>query len=75
MPLTELSATLSYAQFAKGYTSVRYFMAPILKSLLFRSYLCINGKVLEKKNFDWPTIRGDRIIPRILSGPGLPNPF
>jgi hypothetical protein len=27
------------------YTSVRYFRAPILNSLLFRSYLCINVKV------------------------------
>ncbi len=42
-------------------------MAPISKSLLFRSYLCINGKVLKKFFFDWPTIGGDRIIPRILS--------
>jgi hypothetical protein len=46
---------------------VRYFRAPILNSLLFRSYLCIYGKVLFKKIFDWATIGGDRIVPRILS--------
>jgi hypothetical protein len=46
---------------------VRYFRAPILNSLLFRSYLYINVKVLKKNFFDWPTIGGDRIVPRILS--------
>jgi hypothetical protein len=48
------------------YTSVRYFIAPILNSSLFRSYLCINGKVLYKTFFDWATIGGDRIVLRIL---------
>ncbi len=28
---------------------MRYFRAPILNSLLFRSYLCLNVKVLKKK--------------------------
>ncbi len=46
---------------------MRYFRALILNSLLFRSYLCINGKVLLKKFFDWATVGGDRIVPRILS--------
>jgi hypothetical protein len=46
---------------------VRYFRAPILNSLLFRSYLCINVKVLYTKFFDWATIGGDRIVSRILS--------
>ncbi len=46
---------------------MRYFRAAILNSLHFRSYLCINVKVLEKKFFDWATIGGDRIVLRILS--------
>ena len=46
-------------------------MVPILKSLLFRSYLCINGKVLYKKFFDWPTIGGDRIVQLILRLSGI----
>ncbi len=45
---------------------MRYFRAPILNSLLFRSYLCINVKGFVKKIFDWATIGGDRIVPRIL---------
>ncbi len=45
---------------------MRYFRAPILNSLLFRSYLCKNVKVLYTNFFDWATIGGDRIVPRIL---------
>jgi hypothetical protein len=32
----------------------------------FYSYLCINIKVLSKKNFDWAIIKRDTIVPLIL---------
>jgi hypothetical protein len=46
---------------------VRIFWALILKVALFRSYLCINVKVLFQKNFSWTFIGGDRIVLHILS--------
>jgi hypothetical protein len=45
---------------------VRIFWALILKFVLFRSKLCINFKVLLKKNLDWTIIGGKRIVLRIL---------
>ncbi len=46
---------------------MRTFWALILKVALFRSYLCINVKVVFKKKFSWTFIGGDRIVLRILS--------
>ncbi len=45
---------------------MRIFWAPILKFVLFRSYLCRNVKVSFKKKFCWTIIGGDRIVLRIL---------
>ncbi len=42
---------------------MRIFWAPILNTVLFHSYLCINSKVLQKKFFDWE----DTIVLRTLS--------
>jgi hypothetical protein len=41
--------------------------APLLNTVLFHSYLCINSKVLQKKFFDWAFIREDTIVLRTLS--------
>jgi hypothetical protein len=46
---------------------VRIFWAPILNTVLFYSYLCINSKVLLKKFFDWALIGEDTIFLRTLS--------
>jgi hypothetical protein len=43
------------------------FWAPILNTVLFHSYLCINSKVLLKKFFDWALIGEDTIVLRTLS--------
>ncbi len=45
---------------------MRYFRAPILNSLLFRSYLCINVKVLEK-NFLIGPLLGEIGLFRVYS--------
>jgi hypothetical protein len=46
---------------------VRKFWAPILNTVLFHNYLCINSKVLQKKFFDWALIGEDTIVLRTLS--------
>ncbi len=46
---------------------MRIFWAPILNTVLFYSYLCINSKVLLKKFFDWALIGEDTIFLRTLS--------
>ncbi len=46
---------------------MRIFWAPILNTVLFHSYLCINSKVLQKEFFDWALIGEDTIVPRTLS--------
>ncbi len=50
---------------------MRIFLAPILKFVFFRSWLGINIKVLEKKNFDWASIGGDTIFPLSLRLSGI----
>ncbi len=46
---------------------MRLLLAPILNSLLFLHSICFKMKVLEDKKFDLAIIKGDIIIPRILS--------
>ncbi len=46
---------------------MRKFWAPILNTVLFHNYLCINSKVLQKKFFDWALIGEDTIVLRTLS--------
>ena len=43
---------------------MRIFLASILNFVLFHCYLCRNIKILQKKIFDWASIRGGTIFPR-----------
>jgi hypothetical protein len=45
---------------------MRIFWASILNFVLFQCYICINNKILVKKNFDWAIMGGATIIPRSL---------
>jgi hypothetical protein len=49
------------------------FLAPILNTVLFHSYLCINSKVFQKKFFDWALIGEDTFVLRTLSIRGTKN--
>ncbi len=46
---------------------MRLLLAPILNSLLFLHSIYFKMKVLEDKKFDLAIIKGDTVIPRILS--------
>ncbi len=46
---------------------MRIFWAPILNTVLFHSYLCINRKVSQNKFFDRALIGEDTIVLRTLS--------
>ncbi len=50
---------------------MRFFLASILKFVLFPYYLCQNIKVLSKKNFDQAIIGGDTIFPLSLRLSGI----
>jgi hypothetical protein len=49
-----------------GYTGVRVFRAPILKFVLFRSWLCGDVGVSFGEKLSWAIVGGDRIVLRIL---------
>ena len=50
---------------------IEIFFASILEFVLFRSLLCQNIKILQKKFFDWATIGGDTIFPLSLRLSGI----
>jgi hypothetical protein len=43
---------------------MRIFLASILNFVIFHCYLCINNKILGKKNFDWTIMGRATNIPR-----------
>jgi hypothetical protein len=54
---------------------LRFFLASILKFVLFLYYLCQNIKILQKNFFDQSIIGGDTIFPLSLRLSGIEFSF
>ncbi len=62
---------LVHKVFFKGTQDWDFFLASILKFVLFLYYLCQNIKILQKKNFDQAVIGEDTIFPLSLRLSGI----